>query len=265
SSWKPSKTMEVYANISQNYRAINFTDLRIDNPNIRVDPNIQDEKGYTADLGVRTRRNTWWYADMTAFYLAYRDRIGQLLKADQPPLYNDYRFRTNIADARNIGIEAFAEANIWHLVAPRDSVRQLTVFANAAVIDARYINTTDASIRGKKVELVPPFTLRLGINYAQRRFKAGFNWAYTAQHFTDATNAQRTASAINGIIPAYVVADLSAGWTWRKFSLEASCNNLFNTAYFTRRADAYPGPGIIPSEGRGFFVSFGVLLENALN
>jgi Fe(3+) dicitrate transport protein len=258
SSWKSSKTMEVYANISQNYRAINFTDLRIDNPNIRVDPNIQDEKGYTADLGVRTRRNTWWYADVTAFYLAYRDRIGQLLKADQPPLYNDYRFRTNIADARNIGIEAFAEANIWHLVAPRDSVRRLTVFVNGAVIDARYINTTDASIRGKKVELVPPFTLRLGVNYAQRRFKAGFNWAYTAQHFTDATNAKRTASAINGIIPAYVVADLSAGWTWRKFSLEASCNNLFNTAYFTRRADAYPGPGIIPAEGRGFFISFGV-------
>jgi Fe(3+) dicitrate transport protein len=265
SSWKPSKTMEVYANISQNYRAINFTDLRIDNPNIRVDPNIQDEKGYTADLGVRTRRNTWWYADVTAFYLAYRDRIGQLLKADQPPLYNDYRFRTNIADARNIGIEAFAEANIWHLVAPRDSVRRLTVFVNGAVIDARYINTTDASIRGKKVELVPPFTLRLGVNYMQRRFKAGFNWAYTAQHFTDATNAKRTASAINGIIPAYVVADLSAGWTWRKFVVEASCNNLFNTAYFTRRADAYPGPGIIPSEGRGFFVSFGVLLDNALN
>lgn len=257
-SWKASPTLEVYANWSQNYRAINFTDLRIDNPNGRVDPNLRDERGYTADLGLRTRRTTWWYADVTAFYLAYRDRIGQLLRADQPPLYNDYRLRTNIADARNIGVEAFAEANIWRVLAPRDSVRRLALFINASLIDARYHHTDDNSIRNKKVELVPPFTLRLGLTYTQGRFRAGFNWAYTDAHYTDATNAVRTASAVNGIIPAYAVADLTASWRWRWITVEGSCNNLFNAAYFTRRADAYPGPGIIPADGRGWFVTVGI-------
>jgi len=259
-SWKTTKTLEIYANISQNYRAINFTDLRIDNPNGRVDPNLRDERGYTADLGLRTRRNNWWYADVTAFYLGYYDRIGQLLKADQPPLYNDYRLRTNISDARNIGIEAFAEANLWHFFAPKDSLRRLSLFINTSVIDARYVNTDDASIRNRKVELVPPITFRTGLSWAQGRFRSSFNWAFTAEHFTDATNARRTASAVNGIIPAYAVADLSVGWSWRWLLLEASCNNLFDEQYFTRRADAYPGPGIIPSDGRGWYLTVGVKL-----
>lgn len=260
SSWKATRMLEVYANFSQNYRAINFTDLRIDNPNGRVDPNLRDERGYTADLGLRTRRNTWWYADVTAFYLAYRDRIGQLLKADQPPLYNDYRLRTNISDARNIGIEAFAEVNLWHFVAPKDSLRRLSLFVNTSFIDARYVNTDDASIRNRKVELVPPMTVRTGLSWVHGRFRSSFNWAFTAEHFTDATNARRTASAVNGIIPAYAVADLSAGWSWRWLLVEASCNNLFDARYFTRRADAYPGPGIIPADGRGWYVTVGVKL-----
>lgn len=259
-SWKTTKTLEVYANVSQNYRAINFTDLRIDNPNGRVDPNIRDERGYTADLGLRTRHNTWWYADVTAFFIAYRDRIGQLLKADLPPLYNDYRLRTNISDSRNIGIEAFGEANLWHFIAPKDTLRRLSIFINTSFIDARYVNTDDASIRNRLVELVPPVTFRTGVNWSQGRFRSSFNWAFTAEHFTDATNARRTASAVNGIIPAYTVADLSAAWSWRWLILEASCNNLFDARYFTRRAEAYPGPGIIPSDGRGWFVTVGVRL-----
>lgn len=259
-SWKASKMLECYGNISQNYRAINFTDLRIDNPNGRVDPNIRDERGFTADLGFRTRRSAWWYADVTAFYLGYNDRIGQILKADQPPTYNDYRLRTNISDARNIGVEAFLEANIWHLIAPRDSVRRLTVFINTSVVDARYVRTEDASIRNKRVELVPPFTFRTGLSWMQGRFRSSLNWAYTAEHFTDATNTRRTASAVNGIIPSYAVADFSVAWRWRAFLVEASCNNLFNAAYFTRRAEAYPGPGIIPADGRGWFLTVGVRL-----
>lgn len=259
-SWKANKALELYGNISQNYRAINFTDLRIDNPNGRVDTNIRDERGYTADLGLRTRRNTWWYADVTAFYIAYRDRIGQLLKSDQPPLYNDYRLRTNISDARNLGVEAFVEANLWHFIAPKDTLRRLSLFINTSVIDARYIHTDDVSIRNRRVELVPPLTFRTGLTWAQGRFRSSFNWAFTAEHFTDATNARRTASAVNGIIPAYAVADLSAAWSWRWLLIEASCNNLFNAQYFTRRADAYPGPGIIPADGRGWYLTVGLRL-----
>lgn len=259
-SWKPSPRYELYANLSQNYRAINFSDLRIDNPNNRVDTAITDERGFTADLGWRTRSGAWLYADVTAFYVAYRDRIGQVLRSGEPPLYNDYRLRTNIADARNIGLELFAEADLWHFLRPQDSRTQLSLFVNTSFIDARYVHTEDLSIADRKVELVPPITLRSGLTYRHGDFKASFIWAYTAEHFTDATNARRTASAVNGIIPAYQVADLSLGWKWRILSLDASCNNLFDARYFTRRAEAYPGPGIIPAEGRSFFLTLGIAI-----
>ncbi len=252
-----SKSIELYANISQNYRAINFSDLRIDNPNGKVDEDIKDERGYTADLGMRIKK-TWFYADLTAFYIAYRDRIGWVLKANEPPLYNDFRFRTNIADSRNMGLEGFAEANLWHFIKPQDSLTTLSCFINASLIDARYINTEDRSILNKKVELVPPFTFRTGVNLKYHDFGATLSWAYTAEHYTDATNTTRTSTAVNGIIPAYAVADFSANYRWKWLILEASCNNLFDVAYFTRRAESYPGPGIIPADGRSFFLTLGV-------
>ncbi len=252
-AFKPQTGIEIYGNLSQNYRAINFTDLRIDNPNGRVDPDIQDEQGFTADLGFRYRNKDFIYLDITAFYLFYRDRIGLLLRADEPPLFNDFRLRTNIADARIFGLEAFAEINILKWIAPRDSSSRLSLFLNTAFVDARYINTQDNSIRDRRVELAPPVMVRTGFSWIYRCFRLSGSWAFTSEHFTDATNARRTASAVNGIIPTYQVADISAAYRWRWFTFELSCNNLFNAAYFTRRAESYPGPGIIPADGRSVF------------
>ena len=38
-----------------------------------------------------------------------------------------------------------------------------------------------------------------------------------------------------------------------RFRFQTGVNNLLNEAYFTRRATGYPGPGIIPAEGRSFY------------
>jgi Fe(3+) dicitrate transport protein len=78
------------------------------------------------------------------------------------------------------------------------------------------------------------------------------------EHYTDASNARRVSGAVNGIIPSYFVADFSLAYEWRMLRMETSCNNLLNQMYFTRRADSYPGPGIIPSDARSFYISLGV-------
>jgi Fe(3+) dicitrate transport protein len=257
-SYKTNDKMEIYGNVSQNYRAINFTDLRIANPNFFVDPNIQDESGYTADLGIRGKLEKVFTYEMTLFYLKYNGRIGQVLRADRPPLYNDYRYRGNIADARNIGIEMFGELDILQTITykqKRDRKVKWSIFGNLSFVDARYINTDDSSIKDKNVEMVPPMLLRTGTTFRYKNFGTTFQFAHTAEHFSDATNAKRTATAVEGIIPAYQVVDLSASYSWRFLTLEASVNNLLNQNYFTRRAEAYPGPGIIPADGRGFYVT----------
>ena len=80
------------------------------------------------------------------FLLSYNNRIGQVLKADQPPLYQDYRYRTNIADSRNLGVECFVEADIWRIAARKETKNKLLLFTNIAFVDARYINAKDKSI-----------------------------------------------------------------------------------------------------------------------
>jgi Fe(3+) dicitrate transport protein len=186
----------------------------------------------------------------------YNDKIGQVLRADQVPLFLDYRFRGNISDARNMGLELFGELNlpaIWQKNS--NSNFDWVCFVNAAVVDARYINTDDSSIKGKMVEMVPPIMLRSGTQITYKNLRAGFQIGHTAKHYTDATNAERTSTAVEGIVPSYQVADVSIAYKIGQFCIEGSVNNLFNQMYFTRRAEGYPGPGIIPADGRGFYLT----------
>lgn len=256
-SFRPNDEVELYANFSQNYRSITFSDIRVVNPNYSVDSNLQDERGFNADVGARGRlAGGAIYFDATVFYLSYSDRIGLLLKSGAPPLYLPYRFRTNIADSRSIGAEALAEADILALVrGERREESSASLFVNFSAIDAKYVNTDDLSIRDKDVELVPPMTLRTGVTVRFDDFRASTQYSFVARHFTDATNAVRTSTAVNGEIPAYGVADLSAAYSWGDYTIEAGVNNLLDAMYFTRRAESYPGPGIIPSDGRSFYVT----------
>jgi Fe(3+) dicitrate transport protein len=249
-----------YANFSQNYRAITFTDLRVANPNFSVDENIRDERGFTADAGIRGGKSAGFVWEATLFHMLYRDRIGQVLRSDRAPLYLDYRLRTNVADARNTGLEVFGEWNILQKPAFIATGTRFTIFMNAAYIDARYFNSPDASIRGNNVEMVAPVLIRTGSSFQYRRLKGSVQVSHTARHFSDATNAVRTAAAVEGEIPAYTVADLSLSYFWKRVGFEASFNNITDARYFTRRAEAYPGPGIIPADARSVYLTMQFIL-----
>jgi len=102
---------------------------------------------------------------------------------------------------------------------------------------------------------VPPFMLRTGTTVKWKSLTASLQFSYTGEHYSDASNAKSTAGAIEGVIPAYQVMDLSLSYGWKMLTLQASCNNLLDEQYFTRRAESYPGPGIIPADGRGIYVT----------
>jgi outer membrane receptor protein involved in Fe transport len=55
-SYKPQNQIELYGNVSQNYRSVTFNDIRTVSPSSVIDPTISDEKGYTSDIGSGT---TW--------------------------------------------------------------------------------------------------------------------------------------------------------------------------------------------------------------
>jgi len=58
-----------------------------------------------------------------------------------------------------------------------------------------------------------------------------------------------------GQIPEYEIVDLSILYKFKKYKIELGINNLLDKAYFTRRATGYPGPGIIPSPPRNYYIT----------
>jgi Fe(3+) dicitrate transport protein len=256
--YKPVSAVELYANFSQNYRSINFNDMRIVNPNFRVDNNLKDETGYTADGGVRWTIRNILYLDFSVYYLRYNNRIGTVLMEDSSTFVL-YRYRTNISDSRNIGAECFAEIDLFKLF-NKAAKHQLSWFVNLSYTDARYTDSKQSGFKNKIVELVPASILRSGFTYRYKKFSTTVQGAYTAEQFADATNSTFSTNAITGLIPAYTIFDVSAQYTYKFMNLSAGINNFTNQYYFTRRAEGYPGPGILPSDPRNFYVTLQVKL-----
>jgi Fe(3+) dicitrate transport protein len=50
--------------------------------------------------------------------------------------------------------------------------------------------------------------------------------------------------------------DFSTSYLLNNIRIETGINNLLNTKYFNRRATGYPGPGIIPSAPRTYYITF---------
>ena len=253
SSWKLGAASEFYANISQNYRSINFNDIRVVNTNSRVDPNLKDETGYNIDLGFRGTFRNWLYADVSVFYLKYNDRIGSIFTRDTS--FMTYRLRTNVSDSRNFGLEVLLEGDILKAISQGTSKYRLSFYTNLSLIDARYINTKNTAIDDNLVENVPPVLFRSGLSFGNPRFNVTYQFSYQAKQYSDATNAESTPTAVDGAIPAFSVMDLSVGYNWRWFTIYSGVNNLADRKYFTRRADGYPGPGIMPADKRNIYVT----------
>jgi len=264
-SYEHAEALEVYANASQNYRAITFNDIRVDLGSLEVDPNLQDERGYNLDLGARGTLGRLLSYDATLFYLAYQDRIGTVLRTEPNPRFNNlvdrtFRFRTNIADARIVGIESFAELDLYKALVDRDSSTRLSVFSNLALISAEYTASDEPGIEGNDVELVPTVNAKTGLTLGLGGLEATYQFTYVSDQFSDASNARRTPTAIEGIIPAYRVMDLSVEYATGRYRVGAGINNLTDERYFTRRATGYPGPGIIPATARNLYVTVSATL-----
>jgi len=253
-SYKPSKDIEWYSNVSQNYRSVTFADISIINPSYAINPNISDEKGITVDLGLRGEIKDLILLDFTLFNLIYNNRIGFRQKAFKDGSVKSER--GNIGNASIYGLESNIDFDINNLLIKNDNM-SLNYFINTAIIDSKYTSSYVSGVVGKKVEFVPNLNLKTGIKFGFSNFIFNVQYSFISKQFTDSSNAtEGNISGIIGEIPQYQLLDASMSYLIRKFKFEAGINNLTNTYYFTRRATGYPGPGIIPSPPRNFYLTF---------
>lgn len=253
-SYKASQPLEYYSNISQNYRSVTFADISIINPAFSINPNITDEKGYSIDLGIRGKIKKMMSFDLNFFYLSYQNRIGFIQKAFKDGSVKSER--GNVGDANLSGLESLIDLNIGELFKMNLKKYSLNSFINYSFIETKYSNSDIQGIKGKKVEFVPKDNLKFGLRYGYKNLTLNIQFSYVSEQFTDSSNAfEGNLSGVIGVIPAYELVDLSGAFKLNKFKLEFGVNNTLNEAYFTRRATGYPGPGIIPSPGRNFYLS----------
>lgn len=258
-SYKPVEKIDLYGNISQNYRSITFSDMRVNNPSSVIDPDLKDEKGYSIDVGIRSNRTSVLNYDIGLFYLDYNNRIGEIQFADESN--RTLRLRTNIGRAVIKGVEAYGELDAIRAVDKDSKNWSGVLFTNIALISSEYKQSKAPGVTGNKVEFVPTLNLKTGARVSYKKLKASLQFTALTDQYSDATNAiDGGVSSVVGLIPAYHILDASMSYEWKRFKLEGTVNNLTNEFYFTRRATGYPGPGILPSDGRSFYLTLQVKL-----
>lgn len=219
-----------------------------------------------------------------------------LIAALQNPRPN---FRTNTGDSLSRGIEAYLEYDpITHFF-EKTSWGSISGFISYAQVKAEYIRSTnpiviqsadfgrillpdngnlkDLGIVGNRVENAPDRITRIGLTYTKKGlFSVTIQNSQVASVYTDANNTEHplqanlntTGSALTSLTPnsqigklsSYKVSDLSFTWNITEIlSLRGGVNNIENTIYATRRASGYPGPGILPADGRTAYLGLGAI------
>ena len=247
-SYKYSRTLEFYGNISQNYRSVTFSDISTANPAFEISPDITDERGFTIDAGFRGNYNNYFSFDANVFGLFYNDRINIYTRADGKAE------RDNIGDARILGVESLIDFNMKKIFKMNSSY-VFNYFINSSFITSEYTDSEKNGVVGNEVEFIPNVNIKTGIRFGYKDFLTSLQYSYLSRQFSDATNATGgSLSGVTGEIPAYSILDFSTSYKYKFVKLETGINNVLDNSYFTRRATGYPGPGIIPSAPRNYYV-----------
>lgn len=244
-----------YGNISQNFRAITYSDIHVTNPSFRIDTNITDESGWSLDLGIRRKTHERFRFDIGVFLLNYNNRIGEILLQDNTT-FQFISTRTNIGQALIYGIESFTDLTLLSESPRRPNV---SWFTNLAILQSTYLRSELPNVEGNEVEFVPLLNVKSGLEGRFRNWRTKIQLTYLTKQYTDAANDENGGSAaVTGAIPAFMVWDFSLQYRWKNLTGECGVNNMLNEMYFTRRATGYPGPGIMPSPARSFYVGISV-------
>lgn len=253
-TYEPSENLEIYANISQNYRSVTFSDIRVTNPTFVIDPDISDERGFTFDFGTRGKWNELISYDIGGYGILYDDRIGIVLDD------RANRVRGNIGTALIFGLEFFTDWNLAKSFQLTSSTYKLNWFINTAITKSSYLDSDENNVEGKSVEFIPALNLKTGLRFGYKNLLGSFQFTYLSQQYTDVENSSipddtDNRNGVIGEIPAYSIMDFSLSYLYKSIKVETGVNNLLNEKYFTRRATGYPGPGIIPSEPRNYYLT----------
>lgn len=254
-----NKENTLYGGISQAYRPVIFKDIVPSSTYEQIDKNLKDAFGYNAEIGIRGKMFSHLQYDINYFRVLYKNRLGTLVLQDNAG--QPYTYKTNIGNSLTNGLEMFVQYKF-----PITNKLFAGLFTSTSFMNAKYITgqvstgTENKSIVGNKVEAVPEWISRNGIDILYKGLSCTILYSYTSSSFSDALNTVTPpANGAKGFTPAYSIWDFNASLrTNSLFTIRAGISNIFNKQYFTKRPTFYPGPGIWGSDGRNVYVTLGI-------
>jgi Fe(3+) dicitrate transport protein len=248
-----------YAGFGQAYRPVIFKDVIPATSLEVIDPNLRDAYGYNFEAGFNGKWKGILSYDVSYFHLSYNNRIGSMVLEDANG--DSYNYKTNTGNSVTDGLEFFLEAVPLR---GKDNF-SLSVFTSTAWMNARYskgsvvIGDKNVDITGNKLESAPTWISRNGLRIFYKNISSSFQYSYVSESFSDPLNTKvPPPNGSKGPVPAYGLWDVDFSVHFLKyFQVKAGVNNLLDKQYFTKRPTFYPDPGIWPSDGRSFYMTFG--------
>jgi Fe(3+) dicitrate transport protein len=258
-----NEALNFHSGFSQAYRPVLLKDIVPETTSEGSSKNLKDVTGYNAELGVNGVFGSVIKYDLTFFSLTQNDRMGTVTllgTAGNDSLY----YRTNVGDSKTNGVEFFLQWKIF-----QNEHTTVSFYTSNSYMDGRYTsgemrdvndNNKNKSLKDKKIETVPQIISRNGLDVTYKKFSLSLLYSYTDESFADPFNTVTpTKTGTIGLIPAYGLLDAGISYYLSDLiKLKVNASNLLNKQYFTKRPTLYPGPGIWPSDGRSFQLTFQV-------
>lgn len=194
--------LKVYGNLGYTYRIPTFTDLNYKSPNTIGNPNLEPEKAFSQEIGLKW--NTSNFNMSAAVFNRNSDHLIDYVKME----LTDPWQAQNIQDVTTKGFEAQLLYSFT-----------LNSFAQKLQLGYSFIEND-----------IKQSTYAFS-QYSLNSIKHQFVGSYNMQFFKNFSNtisyryAERTAG------DAYSVVDLGASYTLNAFELSLFANNIFNTEY----------------------------------
>jgi Fe(3+) dicitrate transport protein len=221
-----SETSQVYANFSESYKPLTYSEAVPTTTNEIVEGNIDPSMFWTYELGYRGQ-TTYLNWDTSVFLINYDNKLAKVDTGNLDGSNNRIFALRNSGRGRHTGVDLAGEFKLSQLFPTLRPMGNFNLYANTAYLEARY---TGGPLNGNTPQYAPKNITRTGLIYSNEdQLKIALMGVFSGRHFADDSNTERFE------IPYYMVWDLTADWQFRKhWLLSLGINNLFDRQYYSR-------------------------------
>jgi Fe(3+) dicitrate transport protein len=217
---------QLYANSSEAYKPLTWSEAIPNEFNQTVDGDISASKILTNEIGYRgqTKLLNW---DVSAYFIRFENKIANVGNVIQ-----------NSGASEHKGLDIATELKLSQIFKGLKPMGDFNFYANLAVLDATY---TSGDLEGNTPQYAPKTITRAGLIYSkENKLKVALMGVFVGSHFANDNNGNGSGAGTENDfdIPAYTVFDLTADYTFHKnWMVSAGINNLLDRQYYSRIRD----------------------------